>query len=83
MIQWDHTFAAEVFSSFGDYSYTPCNFINIMRYMRLPVQIIIDISSKELANFCFSDRLIINFNVNFYGSYFSSGKYHELCFFYI
>ena len=70
-----------IFSSFGDYSYTPCNFTSNVRYMRFPVPIIINISSKEFANFCFSDRVIINVNVNLYWSYFSSGKYHELCLF--
>ena len=53
MIQGNHTFITEVFSSLDDYSYTPSNFTSNIRNMRLPIQIVIDISSKELGNFSF------------------------------
>ena len=55
MIQCIHAFTTEVFTSLDDYSYPPNNFTSNIRNMRLPNQIVIDISSNELANFRLSN----------------------------
>ena len=55
------------------------NFPSNIRNMMLPIQIFVDKSSKELANFCFINKLITNFDINLCWRYFSFGKHHELC----
>ena len=65
MLQSNHTCTTYVFFSLDDYSYPPSNLTSNIRNIRLPIQIAIDISSKELANFRFSNSLI-NFDIDLY-----------------